>query len=1142
MTSTQTRLRARSLSAGDHDGRPRPAKAGGFDGPGAESNKRSALPRAASDMNMRAAANADGDDYVYEDPERAFRDIAREQVDRETLRALAQFFKSTGPPTASHPPSVENCFGVPGGAGGDNNNNKRWSIRSLRKGPSKGRLRPASLHLGDHTVLRTTSAGHTYMAISIPAAQAAREKRSQLSPRTRHTLSGPQDTTASSELQQLDGRTASDEEGDPETHKLMKDGDLGVVVSRAASWHDRNSFTLSIRISTAERGVRTFLSLVDEWLEDQNTDKTQETPHKQLKITGSHHSRNTTRQSVPHQRVIEEQDDDEDEEDDNPIIMEPSPSTMSEVPEVKTETPTTPAAADQEKSFLNLGPDRSSLPPATSHGVSASQMATKASLIQGLSDNAKSSPRSSKTQKKPANINVKSRLQIPETSVLPESPGFPKMLASMEFPSPPESIRSHSASNSVSSAGMSPPLRGHASTATLPTNLDQRVMQLSRPPLRHHKSDGITQASAVRKSTMSGLSGARGSGIGAADFPSGRASRPFHYDTPTAIERDESTKPSRKGRSRSRASLDSSGLEDGSSQRQSLVSTVDSSFQSTAISDNPRYSLRSDTSVASDATATTEAYGKDRLSLRDSVDSTTFGPESGLDHKRSETPASLRSVSSTGTSATATSLRERRMARRAKIREKVQRDLDASKTNQVAAARSATQMESVDSPVLGWFPQNAPGASRKTTAQGPSRLAQQQVPSPEDSAHPRPAFGPPSKLSSHDITQFIPETVEETASPVTPTAPKPNTLTFSPIISVSTEPEESTPSEPTLSPIMVVASIEARPQSSPLRPLSLLSGGSPPPHLPTRSNLRPDAKSSWQRPFPVRVSKNPLELTINTNTKGKRNSSPHIPTPPMSPETASSPNISRPLSALPSGSAPSSGTSSSRQTSKSDPQPSASTDKKTQWLTAHQRQTAQEWRLAALRERMRRERMDDKNPSLETSRLSGLSSSEEGEERAENGAEAESSRQRQKQKREQHHRSTLNALSANAIGNGNSRKSFNNDLRNSLIPEANEHGEIAGSEHDIEQRLLRTIVPLLENMNNTLQDMRRDSVGRELSMKFMDSALALTNLENFKEPVTAQSSAGLPGPRARPSSVMGPPSNVLANGARKHMARAQSMS
>ncbi|CAG9953463.1 unnamed protein product [Clonostachys rosea f. rosea IK726] len=146
--------------------------------------------------------------------------------------------------------------------------------------------------------------------------------------------------------------------------------------------------------------------------------------------------------------------------------------------------------------------------------------------------------------------------------------------------------------------------------------------------------------------------------------------------------------------------------------------------------------------------------------------------------------------------------------------------------------------------------------------------------------------------------------------------------------------------------------------------------------------------------------------------------------------------------------------------------------KETQWLTAHQKQTAHDWRLAALKERMRRE----------------LDIPMNDEDDAEDDAHSEWEKRRI---RERHTSKTLKVLNANARKNTTNRSSSSaSDGDKTPTWEASAEGEVIISSHNsVEKQLLRGIVPLLESMDSTLKKMQRGNVNRELSKKFMDSAL-----------------------------------------------------
>ena len=1122
-TSTEHHQRARSLSTGTA-----PARAVD-DAPEFDKAKRAAIPRAASTLGMYNTAREDKD---AGDP---FRDIAREQVDRETLRDLAHFFKHTRPPTTRYmdPASAENCFGKSGSGSGENHS-KRWSIRSLRRG-TKGKPRPSSLQLRDSTILKTTAAGHQYMAISVPfngtgdGRPSFQSRLSALQQQHIAPVLGSPRRNSSADIQGTASPTSSRTQ--PSKHESA---DLAAVVSRSSSRFDKNPFQLSIRVSTAEPGVRSLLKLVDEWLEDQHSSDSPQAVQGQRLIGPSQPSTGavpTVLSPVVSEIVEEELDDDGSAGTPTtapttaptPTIMVKPALSSSPVRDLPGDAPyqtaslpmTPPAVESQGDSFPDLAPRPQSAGASMASPRSPESASRVALSTFPNTSPAKQSPvRSPKQGRKPANISVKRTLEVPQAQIQPDSPGFPKMLAAMTFPSPPESVKSHSASNSIASSDpnrsiATPPLTGRSSvTSSTPSTLDQRVMHPARPGLKHYKSDSAFNSSYVsQRSIASSLGTYDGNSaeISIAKMSKGRSEHrkkpSYTFNKPSRLNLVSAADDS----SMRRASLDSVVRTEEGSQRQSTVSTIASSRQSMA-SDRHRHSIKSDTSAASDATAMDEAFSKARYSNRDSV--STFD-----ERRRSETQCSTRSVSSSGTNGTAASLAERRMARRARVREKVQRDLDATKIKNVQVQKppSFGVADAVDSPVLGWFPQLGQGAhpqANKKTPQVPSRLALQSV-APDTPSETTPTESKPLRHASRrssvgDISQLIPETVEETTTPVTPKAPQPP-FTFSPIMAEQTapdgeaEPEEpSTPTVPelTLTSIMTVADIEAQSPDSTLRPLSLLTtGSSAPPIVPPRSTLRPDTQpSARQRRLPVRVSKNPLELTVNTKTKSKRNSSPHIPTPPVSPDPGSS-RLSffsiKPTSAPPS--------TNYHQSWTHPPQHSRQTqslkDKETEWLTNHQRQTAEDWRLEAL---MRREQLE-----RDMAQESAEQEEEEGEEAKDvKPTPADDGR---RQPREQHRRSTLRILNSNAGPSSTSSGAISDTASSvtddektptTVVTDDNRRASQARSaseaEAEVEARLLKTLMPLLQNMQTTLNEMQRNSASKELSKKFMDSALALT--------------------------------------------------
>ena len=122
--------------------------------------------------------------------------------------------------------------------------------------------------------------------------------------------------------------------------------------------------------------------------------------------------------------------------------------------------------------------------------------------------------------------------------------------------------------------------------------------------------------------------------------------------------------------------------------------------------------------------------------------------------------------------------------------------------------------------------------------------------------------------------------------------------------------------------------------------------------------------------------------------------------------------------------------------------------------------------------------------------LEGKDMEEDGEEA---GAGCEEDRWRQP--REKHRCRTLKALNANATTSNNTRQILVEAPRiesdDEKTPTAEAIGErgATSSDADVEQRLLAVILPILESMNSTLKELKRDSVGHRLPAEFIDPPL-----------------------------------------------------
>lgn len=174
-------------------------------------------------------------------------------------------------------------------------------------------------------------------------------------------------------------------------------------------------------------------------------------------------------------------------------------------------------------------------------------------------------------------------------------------------------------------------------------------------------------------------------------------------------------------------------------------------------------------------------------------------------------------------------------------------------------------------------------------------------------------------------------------------------------------------------------------------------------------------------------------------------------------------------------------------------------------MKAHQRKTVQDWRVEALEERMRWEKLDKKDLPETISKAADNAASGEDMNDAEatpGGATGDDQSINSSTSKKNAHKSTLRLLNSNGPST-NRRSSLSgisaSDSADSTVPGTGS-GDRSSLTPEMELRLvrlernsealLRGIMPLLENMNQTLGTMQRDTVSRELSIEFLDLALA----------------------------------------------------
>jgi hypothetical protein len=167
---------------------------------------------------------------------------------------------------------------------------------------------------------------------------------------------------------------------------------------------------------------------------------------------------------------------------------------------------------------------------------------------------------------------------------------------------------------------------------------------------------------------------------------------------------------------------------------------------------------------------------------------------------------------------------------------------------------------------------------------------------------------------------------------------------------------------------------------------------------------------------------------------------------------------------------------------------------------------------------MRREQAEEQEKPAEATGLIRSSSARYGKV---DDADSNTDMERQRRLRERHTRSTLRVLNANTdlIDGISGALSDTTSSDGDKTPTGANSSPLYASnvEENVERRLLRAILPLLENMNSTLKEMQRDSISQELSMKFMDSALAianpLANRSNGRKTTSLASPTGLVTPQ-----------------------------
>ncbi|KAI0834220.1 hypothetical protein F5Y06DRAFT_279708 [Hypoxylon sp. FL0890] len=489
----------------------------------------------------------------------------------------------------------------------------------------------------------------------------------------------------------------------------------------------------------------------------------------------------------------------------------------------------------------------------------------------------------------------------PEDPSLPESPGFPKMLAAMTFPSPPTTSRPPSQDRTSSpmtpcqgSMIDRPAIRPRSSSRpsctaneALTFSIDKILMQPTAPILRHAESNDASAFS----STPGDLSVNK--------------SKPWFSSSassPVGIGYD---------------SVASATSNTASSERRSIssnVTTITSSPQGSANSNEPDTPISTGVhttdaiKVSSHCKETAHhcftyplptpaksCHGKDLVSADPA--SIAQGFRQILNNKAG-TEKSATYLGGSGADGRK-NIVERRIARREKVQAYKRRDLEAAKLALKTTGMEQGSHESKDSPVLGWFADNI-SHSRILSLRGRSQARMHQISTQNTSAVQRHC-SPSGRGSITFIpTQSVPRTTAEEATTTSASAPPSCNWRLSRIMVVEIVPGQCTSTsiaplptnEITISPMIVTADMKPQIGSSMMSVPSVLpcATSRSPPRLALKHKLkiipqqRPKSTSILMHRNPVTGD---IKRIASTTNKSNRHSLASMPTVAPSPSTLS---------------------------------------------------------------------------------------------------------------------------------------------------------------------------------------------------------------------------------------------------------------
>ncbi|KAI3318234.1 hypothetical protein HD806DRAFT_540516 [Xylariaceae sp. AK1471] len=888
MPTNRHRPRRHSLSSGDESFHPHPAKPDGL--PRQDSRRRARLPRSKSTSNVFDAFSRPPGTTEHD-----MSNIALEQTDIVSLRELVQFLRTTGPPH-DRATAHDECLKLSGSA-----QPRRWSLQSLRRNKRlKVQRHSLQSHLPESAVPGTTAEGHRYIAILTPVLKNNNVDGPWF--RSQYPIFLPQSPPPTSHGEWLE-RSSSKEASFLKAESEIAAGGLREFHPSMASFVEKDYDYLP-NVPDAE-GANTGAS--------SNTISTDHLLRAML---------NTVEEGFEYDRGASLKQSD----------IQRGPGVEQLRQPLNIQMPLPLVTVDKEETSRSDGvwedaPERNRL-PGQSHSP--------------IPPHNGGSPRSpGRYSRRPANILVQKTLGVPKKNLLPESPGFPNMLATITFPSPPKGSQPSSpASNTPSIVDSPRPMvqprtssrRACTSTSVSAASLDEIVMQ-KRPNSRYAKSERPAQVGTMPNSctTVEAPS--------ASHSPTKPTMRPpaEHLSSPEdvvnsgtdqgLIDLSASTGPAYDG-----SVIPSCGGGEEcqrESQASQLTATTDSyrqsftcgSSRSSSVSDA---STRSRSTVTPQKTYSEETEGSRHVNLATSERYTTTedlksrpnsaskesvslietqNPELVRDHGASKRPSLWLSTTNIEANPQPRSIIERRLARKAKVREYKMRDLDASR------------VEAVDSPILGYFAPNLPQvpkplvkgssplvySSRRSSTLSTTTTASEA----SNELHRNSDANVPANLHHGLLLNLDKSQMEEATKVVLP--PLSGPLKMSPVIVTDIEPiYPPTPhwhtSGITMSPIMVVADVESRPGSPTLRFSALARPESSSPRSMVRPKPLKIASQSRQKSHLVTMSRNPSTGAIERTALGpmdskfNRRSLIAMPTPPMSPEAI---QLSRRLSLPP---------------------------------------------------------------------------------------------------------------------------------------------------------------------------------------------------------------------------------------------------